>query len=122
MQGTANAFTPDANKLAALTGKGSPNLIAPAYAAAITVDPEAGLFQLFTLTGDATLNALSPGKPGQMLVIEIAASGATRTATFGTSFRKTGTAAPTIGTSILVTFISNGTSWMESCRTSAALA
>lgn len=122
MQGSANIFTSDPNKLAALTGKGSPNLVAPTYAATLSVDPAAALFQQFTLTGDVTLNALSAGVPGQELILEIAASGGTRTATFGTNFRESGTAAPTTGTSIVVAFISNGTYWMEFARSASALA
>ena len=122
MLGSANIFQSDPNVLAAFTGKGSPNLIAPTYAATMTIDPAAGEYQQLTLTGDATLNALTPGLPGQSLILEIAASGGTRTATFGTSFRKTGTAAPTTGTIILVWFRSNGTTWNEVSRSASALA
>ncbi len=125
MQGSANAFTPDANKLAALTNKGSPNLVAPTYAATITIDPDAGMFQLITTTsaiGNATLNALSVGKPGAMLELEIAndASSA-RTITFGTNFRSTGTVVGTASKSILVSFRSNGTKWMEVARSASAI-
>jgi hypothetical protein len=122
MQGSANAFTQDFNMLAALTGRGSPNLVAPAYAATMTLDQTVGLFQQITMTGALALNTVGVGLPGQLLVIEFAASGGTRTATLGANFRSTGTVAPTTGTSIVVAFISNGTKWLEVCRTSAALA
>lgn len=122
MLGSATIFQSDRNKLAALTGRGSPNLITPAYAATMNIDSGAGLFQQITATGDATLNGLSTGLPGEVLIIECAASGGTRTFTFGTNFRESGNAAPTVGTSIVVAFISNGTSWLEFARSVSALA
>jgi hypothetical protein len=119
--GSSNIFTSDPNVLAALTGRGSPNLVAPTYAASMTIDPSAGLFQQLVLTGNATLTPLNGGKPGQLLVLEIQASGGTRTATFASVFKSTATAAPTIGASILVAFMSDGTSFKEVCRTASAI-
>ncbi len=122
MQGSANIFTSDPNKLAALTGKGSPNLVAPAYAATMVIDENAGMFQQITMTGNLALNTVGPGVPGQELTIEFAASGGTRTATLGSNFRPTGTVAPTVGTSIVVEFKSNGTDFLEVGRSAAVLA
>lgn len=121
MKGSNTIFQADRNMLAALTGAGEPNPCTPTYAATMSIDPAAGLLQSIDATGDATLNALDGGLPGQVLVINFKANGGTRTATFGTNFRETGTAAPTVGKSIVVAFISDGTSWLEFSRSVAVV-
>lgn len=129
MQGSSNAWTADANMLAQLTGKG--NLPIPLVVTATNpyniagttlVDETAGLYQqLNTGAGNTTINTVTVGKPGQLLVLEIANdAGAARTVTFGANFRPT--AATIVGTaskSMMVGFMSNGVKWMELFRTIA---
>lgn len=125
MNGPANAFSHDFNMIAALTGRCPPNLIAPTYAATMTVDDDAGMFQQINTTsavGNATVNCDDPGSPGQLLILEIANdAGGARTITFGTNFRSTGTVVGTASKSILVAFMSNGTKYMEIARSASAI-
>lgn len=123
MQGSANAFTPDANKLAAFTGKGNPQLVAPLYVAAgtTTVDEAAGEFQqIVTAVGNSTVNTIGVGLPGQSLVLEIANdAGGARTITLGANIRGTGNLVGTASKSMLLALRSNGVKWMEVSRTVA---
>lgn len=125
MLGNATAWTPDANMLAALTGRGQPNLFLPAYAATMTIDDDAAMFQKIVTTsavGNATVNVDDPGTPGQLLVLEIANdAGGARTITFGTNVRSTGTVVGTSSKSILVAFMSNGVTYMEFARSASAI-
>lgn len=78
----------------------------------------------YTLTPgeDETINAAVVERAGREFVIVITTSGtSSRTLTFGTNFKSTGTLAT--GTSdskvFVITFISNGTTWNEVSRTAA---
>lgn len=129
MQGSATAFTPDANFLAAETGRGNMPLVAlPSaslpynIAGASLIDENAGPFQQVTTgAGNTTYNTVGVGKPGQRLELEFANdAGGARTITFGANFRPT--AATLVGTaskSMLIGFRSNGVKWMEQYRTVA---
>lgn len=121
MKGSNNAFTPDSNVLAALTGKGDVPLINPTYAATVQFDPKLGPFQQFLLTGAMTLNAGTlVGKPGQIIIFEFKSDATGRTVTFGTGFRSvTATLAGTASKSMMFAVVSNGVSWMELFRTAA---
>lgn len=123
MQGSATAFTPDANMLAALTGRGNMPLI-PAITPSLpyniggttVIDDDAGMFQqLATGAGNTTLNTDDVGAPGQLLVLEIANdAGGPRTITWGANFRTA--AATLVGTaskSAMCAFMSNGVKWLQ---------
>lgn len=128
MQGPNNIFTGDANMLAALTGRGSPNLISVIttgnlynISGTTSIDPVAGMFQqLVTGAGNTTLQSIGVGLPGQLLLLEVANdSGGARTITFGSNFRSTATLVGTSSRSMLIEFVSNGVKWMEVGRTVA---
>lgn len=128
MQGPNNIFQADANMLAAMTGRGAPNLVQVITASnpyniggTTLLDENAGMFQqLTTGAGNTTLNTLTVGKPGQALIVEIANdAGGPRTITLGANFRGTGNVVGTASKSILLEFVSNGVKWMEMSRTAA---
>lgn len=124
MQGTANAFTPDANVLATMTGKKGATQMAPTYGATTSLDWERGLFRRVTTTsaiGNSTINAPTVAPDGTEWTVEIANdAGGARTITFGTNFRATATVGGTASKSIFVKFISNGVIWIEAWRSTAA--
>lgn len=71
---------------------------------------------------DETINATSGGFSGQELTVIIdTINTTTRTLTFGTNFRSTGTLATgaTSARRFVLTFISDGLVWSEQCRTAA---
>ncbi len=96
-----------------------------AYASTITLQitnpaNPFGTYETTTVnaTGNATINASGGGNPGQEINIIInndATSG--KVITFGTHFRSTGTITGTTSKAALISFISDGTSWFEKCRT-----
>lgn len=123
---SSNIFVCDPNILAALSGRGSPNLINSSVlynvGGTTTIDDNAGLFQQITTgTGNTTLNTTDAGLPGQLLILEFANdAGGARTVTFGANFRPvTSTVVGTASKSILIAFMSNGVNWMELFRTTA---
>ncbi len=106
----ANQFVPFATKTALTPG------------ANVTVTSTLGDF--FTLTpGEAeNINATTVGAQGQMLVLEVITSGVTSyTLTFNTNFKSTTTLATGTTTAkvFVVTFISDGTNYVEVSRTAA---
>ena len=115
----------NADKIAQTTGSGAPLLVQPTYASTISIDASQYSYWDIVTTaavGNATITCSNPGNPGNQVSIQIDndASGA-RTITFGTGFRSTGTVTGTTSKSILVTFVSNGTSLLEDGRSSAAV-
>ena len=71
---------------------------------------------------DETINAASPGFEGQELTVVIDTINTTsRTLTFGTNFRSTGTLATgtTSARRFVVSFVSDGLVWSETARTGA---
>lgn len=124
MNGTANAFTPDANKLAALTGKGTPNpkSVQLTSGGTDTLDPDFGMTQLLTTAaGNTTIAALNVGLPGQRLSLVVTNdAGGARTLTFSTDyFRTTATLVGTASKVRTIEFVSDGTKWNEVSRTAA---
>jgi len=71
---------------------------------------------------DEAINAASPGFEGQELTVVIdTVNGTTRTLTFSTNFRSTGTLATgaSFPRRFILTFISDGLVWSECSRTAA---
>ncbi len=69
-----------------------------------------------------TINATSPGKPGQLILIQFdTINGTTRTITFGTNFRSVSTLATGAVASVRFNFlfVSDGLGWSEVSRTAA---
>ena len=134
------AFSPNPDITCQITGTptattpgftGDPSIgagVAPTYAATISLEPFLQNSRFVLINGvsatsaTTTLNTTFVAPAGATLLIQVNASGGTITATFGTGFRKTGTLAPTVGTSMLIEFVSDGITWNEIGRTSAALA
>lgn len=97
-------------------------IVALTPAATVSLDPTLGT--LFTLTPgeNETINAASVPAASVLIVLRVLTSGATsRTLTFGTNFKATGTLAT--GTAdakqFTVTFMSDGTNLVELSRTTA---
>ncbi len=134
MPGPANtAFSPDPNLVAQITGSGQPNPgytgpatigagNAPVYAAAIALAAFIVASRYIVINGvsatsaTVSLTTTYVAPAGARLIVVINASGGTITATFSTGFRPSATAAPTVGASMTVEFVSNGTVWLESSR------
>jgi hypothetical protein len=90
--------------------------------ATVTLDSTLG--NVFTLTPDQslTINATTVGAAGQEIKVILTSSGTTsRTITFGTNMKSTGTLATGTTTAkvFCVTFISDGTTYVEVARTGA---
>lgn len=100
----------------------APKVFALTPAATISLDPSLGVIFKDQPNEDQTINATSVGKPGEVIVIQIdTINTTTRTLTFGTNFRSTGTLATgaTSARRFNVTFISDGLGWSEIARTAA---
>jgi hypothetical protein len=68
--------------------------------------------------GDATINAVTAGLPGQHMWIIVANDMVRgKTIAFGANFRSAGALAGSAGRSATVHFISDGTAWYEVART-----
>jgi hypothetical protein len=132
------AFSPNPDKVAQLTGSGlaTPGFtgpsttgtgLIPVYGTAIALDPFLQNSSYVYLTGDntnaCTVTIASVKAAGHLLGVQFnsPAAGNTSVLTFGTGFRSTGTVQPTASKCIVVTFISDGTTYNESGRTSASL-
>jgi hypothetical protein len=75
-----------------------------------------------TPTQSETINFSAPGTAGTEIWLEVVTSGtSTYTLTFGTNTKTTGTLATgtTSAKTFLVNFVSDGTNWVESARTTA---
>jgi hypothetical protein len=90
--------------------------------AVVSLDPTIASIFKDSPNEDQTINALSPGNPGEIIVIQVdTINTTTRTLTFGTYFRTTATLATgaTAARRFNLTFISDGLGWSELCRTAA---
>jgi hypothetical protein len=122
-------FSPNPDLTAQITGSGAsvPGSVSPTYAAtqAIASILQYSRFVLIagvnSVSATTTITTTFVAKAGARLAVQVNAAGGTVTATFSTGFRVTGTAAPTIGTSLLVDFVSDGTTWNEIGRSAAVL-
>lgn len=125
---SGNIYNLPSFPLQQITGGPGPGTVSqPPFAATMTIGTNSenqGLVQQIvatsTVSSSATVNAGSGGQFGQFLVTIVTAVGGTETITFGTSFLPTATAAPTIGKSITVCWVSDGTNWHEMCRSASA--
>lgn len=130
IRGTNNtAFDPNGDLVAQISGMGNPvpGTVKPTYAATIALDAVmlySRFIQIVTTSavGNATLTTTIGANPGARLVVQIDNdSGGARTITFSTGFRPTGTVVGTSSKSILVEFVSDGTTWNEVARSASAL-
>ena len=91
------------------------------YGATISLDVTSGdLHKTLTTPagGNATVNAITGGLPGQHMWILVAnATVIGKTITFGTNFRSSGALAGIPGKSSTIQFISDGVAWYEVGRT-----
>jgi hypothetical protein len=88
----------------------------------ITIDSTVGNFFTLTAGHTANINATTVGASGQPLILKVLTSGTSSfTLTFNTNFKSTGTLAT--GTvdakTFVITFISDGTNYVEVSRTAA---
>jgi hypothetical protein len=91
-------------------------------AATVTLASTGGNFFTLTPGEDETINATTVGVQGQLLFLEVVTSGTTsRTLTFGTNFKSTGTLATgtTSAKTFMLQFLSDGTNYVEVTRTTA---
>lgn len=123
------AFSPNADITAQLTGTGQPvpGNVTVTYVPSGNTDITTILqFSRFvamtTATGNTTVLTSFVASPGGILNVQVTndASGA-RTITFGTGFRATGTLVGTNSKILLVSFVSDGTTWNESSRSVGAI-
>lgn len=93
--------------------------LTPAYAASVTIVPNAAKTYVIPadLTGALSLVAtVSQSQDCDELVCVFKASGANRVVTFSTGFASAGTLTVLSGKSGSVTFVYNGTAFVEKCR------
>jgi len=91
----------------------------PAYASTLSVKPNA--FKTYiepaVLTGAMTVNAVTTNaQEYDELVFILLSDTTSRTVTFGTNFKTTGTIAPAISKSATISFVFDGTNWLETGR------
>lgn len=123
-----SAFTPNADKLAQITGNGqAPTAgISPVYAAAVSLNGIINTSIYTRILGTTAVSATCAVTtqnilpPGAELEVSCESSVGTVTYTFGVGFKVSATAAPTVGTAITVRFRSNGANWIE-CNRSPAI-
>lgn len=85
-----------------------------AHAATISWDPTLGLTTKIAATGNETINAASVGPAGQRATfIFPAADASARTITFGTNFTVSATLVRGASLTASITFISDGSKWIE---------
>lgn len=104
------------------TSNNGGSVVALTAAATISLDPTKGNVFTVTPAQNETINAASVAANGQYLTLVVTTSGTTSyTLTFGTDFISTGTLATgtTSGDYFTVTFVSNGTDYLEVARTVA---
>lgn len=91
----------------------------PAYAATLSIKPNASKTYLkpTTLTGAMTVNCVETNcaKYDELVVI-LTSDTTSRTVTFGTNFISAGTIAPAISKQATITFVYDGTNFVEVCR------
>lgn len=121
-------FTPNADKIAQMTGSGNPVAVSPvptfAAAVSLTTILVAGTFarvpgvNATSATCTLTTAYVAPAGARCAVMCGSVAAG-TVTYTFGTGFKVSGTAAATTLTYMTVNFISDGTNWIEMGRSLA---
>ena len=123
-----NAFSPNFDVLAQLSGSGapSPTNISPTFAATMALDSQvltsAGVNILASHTTSATVTFTTATvcPPLALLMVIMTTDGTgTVTATFSTGFKVTATLAGTSTTRSVVLFVSDGTYWIEIGRNTA---
>jgi len=96
-----------------------------AGAAAVSIDWEQGCIQEIdqdsAVSATAAVTCANVPALGMLILILKASGSGTVTFTLSTGFLVNGTAAPTTGKQIAIAFVSNGTNFVELCRTSAAV-
>lgn len=125
------AFSPDPDIVAQLTGTGQPTpgtiaLTVTAAAQALGAYLQKSRFisitTAFATSATLALTAAWVATPGAHLIIQINNdAGGVVTTTFSTGFRPASTSAGTASKAILFHFVSDGTTWNEVARSSAAL-
>jgi len=90
------------------------------YASTMTIETTAGDVHKTTTNnavGNATLNAATPGLPGQHMWVIISNDQiSAKTVTFGNNLRSAGPLAGSPGKAATLQFISDGTAWYEVAR------
>lgn len=122
------AFSPNPDKTAQMTGSGAPvpGTVSPTFAAAVVLDAVLNystyvrMLGVSTVSSTCTLTTTNAAPIGARLAVscEASASG-TVTYTFSTGFKVSATAAATLSTAMTVSFVGNGTNWVESGRSLA---
>jgi hypothetical protein len=84
-----------------------------AHASTISWDPTLGLVTKITPAGAETINAASVGPAGQRATFIFAADGSARTITFGTNFTVSATLVRGASLTASITFVSDGSKWIE---------
>jgi hypothetical protein len=126
-----NAFSPNADIVAQVTGSGQPvpGALSLTYSATQAIGPILQYSRYVEINGSNTTSATTTvtttfvATAGANLVVNVLAdSTGTVTATFSTGFKAVGTAAATASTNFPVEFVSNGVAWVEMGRPTAPIA
>lgn len=116
---------------AQMTGSGQPvpGPLAPTFAATQEIGGILQYSRYVEIAGSNTVSATTTitttfvATAGARLIVNVQAdSSGTVTATFGTGFKVVTTVAATLSTNFPVSFVSNGTAWVETGRPTAAIA
>lgn len=101
-----------------------PTVLAYVSGGTTNLAPSGGSFQsVTTATGNSSIAATAVPVAGQLLVLVINNdAGAARTITFTTNFRAVGTLIGTASKACTITFVSDGTNYLEISRVGAATA
>lgn len=128
---TNTAFSPDPDIVAQVTGTGQPTpgtITATVTAAALSLTQYLGKTRFLSITTAFAVSAtlsLTTGwvaTAGARLILQINNdAGGVVTTTFSTGFRAASTSAGTASKAICFEFVSDGTTWNEVARSSAAL-
>lgn len=121
----STVYTLNADSLAQISGSPAARVLAPTYAAIITsISPNAGIVHwingVAATSATCTINMGGGGQSDQLLILVIRDTGGV-TVTFGTNMKSGGTCNPGTGKQIAVTFMSDGTNWVEINRTATAI-
>lgn len=119
---TVTIFNQPANLLAQLIGGPGRQDYAPTYAATMALDLANNSYcfinGLNSVSATSTVTATTGGVLGQENAVMVKDTGGV-TVTFSTNFKVSATVNPTNGKTITVFFMSNGTNWVETGRSSA---
>lgn len=122
MAGPASLYNQPADVLASLLGGPVGSNQLPTFAAAVQLDTYFPVHQINGVNATSATCAVTGGlaRVG-LLVVICKAAGGTVTYTFGSGFKVTGTVAPTVGTTIALLFIGDGTNFFEVARSASAI-